>query len=76
MINIVRGLSYLLVLYFELAAIIVAGVFGGRYLDDHYPVGFRWVLVTTAISVVLCIYLPYRFLVFVIKTDAKKESGD
>ena len=76
MINIVRGLSYLLVLYFELAAIIVAGVFGGRYLDDHDPVGFQWVLVTTAISVLLCIYLPYRFLVFVIKSDAKKESGD
>ena len=50
--------------------------FGGRYLDDHYPVGFQWVLVTTAISVLLCIYLPYRFLVFVIKSDAKKESGD
>jgi hypothetical protein len=71
--NILRGLSYLLVLYFELAIVIVVGVFGGRYLDNHYPAPFRWVLVSTAISVVLCIYLPYSFLVKIIKQESQKS---
>lgn len=72
--NILKGLSYLLVLYFELALVIVTGVFGGEYLDSHYPMPFRWVLVSTAISVVLCIYLPYSFLVKIIKQESQKSS--
>jgi membrane protein implicated in regulation of membrane protease activity len=74
--EIVRGLSYLLVLYFELALIVAAGVFGARYLNEHYPVGFNWMMLTAAISVALCIYLPYRFLVKLVKESRKKEDGE
>ena len=74
MINILRGLSYLLVLYFELALLIVVGVLSGKYLDTHYPAPFRWVLVSTAISVLLCILLPYRLLVKIIKQEAQKPA--
>ena len=66
------GLSYLLFLNFELALFMIAGVYGGTYLNTHYDRGFNWVLITAPISVLLCCFAIYRYLVGIVKSERKK----
>jgi len=67
--------SYLLVLNFELVLFMVAGTYGGFYLNKHYPIGINWLVLTTPLSLLLCIYLIYRYLVGIIKNEEKKTAG-
>lgn len=66
--------SYLLVLNFELALFMAAAVYGGVYLNKEHPLGVNWLLITTPLSLVLCGYLVYRYLVRIIKIDHKKTN--
>ncbi len=68
------GLSYLLVLNFELVLFMVAGAYAGRYLNEHAPTGVNWFVVTMPISLLLCGFLLYRYLVGIIKNDQKKAE--
>jgi len=68
------GLSYLLVLNFELVLFMVAGLYGGRYLNQQYPMRLNWIVITTPISLLLCGFLVYRYLVGIIKNDQKKAE--
>ena len=68
------GLSYLLVLNFELVLFMVSGLYGGKYLNQHYPIAINWIVITTPISLLLCGYLVYRYLVGIIKNDQKKAE--
>ena len=70
------GLSYLLVLNFELALFMIGGVYGGRYLNQAYQYGFDWLMITTPISVLLCCYAIYRYLVIIVKSERKKANHD
>jgi predicted RND superfamily exporter protein len=70
------GLSYLLVLNFELALFLMGGVYASKYLNEHLQQSFDWVIVTVPISVLLCCYVVYRYLVFVVKNDRKKAKHD
>ncbi len=43
---------------FQMAAIIVLGALGGRYLDQYFGTSFRiWTVVLTILSVFLALYL-------------------
>jgi hypothetical protein len=66
--------SYLLVLNFELVFFIVGGIFGGHYLNKHHPIGVNWMAITTPLSLLLCGYLVYRFLVKIVKNELKKTD--
>lgn len=66
--------TYLLVLNFELVLFMVGGIYGGIYLNKHYPLSFNWLILTTPLSLLLCIYLLYRYLVGIIKSEEKKRS--
>jgi uncharacterized membrane protein len=70
------GLSYLLVLNFELALFMMGGVYGGRYLNSKVPQSFNWVMITTPLSVLLCCFAIYRYLVVIVKSERKKASDD
>lgn len=70
------GLSYLLVLNFELALFLVGGVYAARYLNSHYKFSFDWLMVTTPLSVLLCCYVVYRYLVIIVKNERKKANHD
>lgn len=64
--------TYLLVLNFELVLFMVGGIYGGIYLNKHYPQGFNWLILTTPLSLLFCMYLLYRYLVGIIKSEEKK----
>ena len=66
--------TYLLVLNFELVLFMVGGIYGGLYLNKHYPVGINWLVLTTPLSLLLCLYLLYRYLVGIIKSEEKKAD--
>ena len=66
--------TYLLVLNFELVLFMVGGIYGGLYLNKHYPVGINWLGLTTPLSLLLCLYLLYRYLVGIIKSEEKKAD--
>lgn len=66
--------SYLLVLNFELVIFMVAGTYGGFYLNKSYPIGLNWHVITTPLSLLLCMYLIYRYLVGIIKSEEKKAA--
>ena len=66
--------TYLLVLNFELVLFMVGGIYGGLYLNKHYPVGINWLVLTTPLSLLLCLYLLYRYLVGIIKSEDKKAD--
>jgi len=66
--------TYLLVLNFELVLFMVGGIYGGLYLNKHYPVGINWLVLTTPLSLFLCLYLLYRYLVGIIKIEEKKAD--
>jgi hypothetical protein len=66
--------TYLLVLNFELVLFMVGGIYGGLYLNKHYPVGINWLVLTTPLSLLLCLYLLYRYLVGIIKIDEKNAD--
>ncbi len=66
--------TYLLVLNFELVLFMVGGIYGGLYLNKHYPVGINWLVLTTPLSLLLCLYLLYRYLVGIIKIEEKKAD--
>lgn len=66
--------SYLLVLNFELALFMAGGIYGGVYLNKEHPLGLNWLVITTPLSLVLCGYLVYRYLVRIIKSDPKKAD--
>ena len=66
--------TYLLVLNFELVLFMVGGIYGGLYLNKHYPVGINWLVLTTPLSLLLCLYLLYRYLVGIIKIEEKKAE--
>jgi hypothetical protein len=68
--------SYLLVLNFELVLFMVGGIYGGIYLNKHYPVGLNWLVLTTPLSLLLCLYLLYRYLVGIIKSEEKKAGKE
>lgn len=70
------GLSYLLFLNFELALFLMGGVYLSKFLNQEYQQGFDWIMITVPISVLLCCYAVYRYLVFVIKNDRKKAKHD
>jgi hypothetical protein len=52
----------------------VGGIYGGLYLNKHYPVGINWLVLTTPLSLLLCLYLLYRYLVGIIKIEEKKAD--
>jgi hypothetical protein len=52
----------------------VGGIYGGIYLNKHYPVGYNWLVLTTPLSLLLCLYLLYRYLVGIIKSEEKKAG--
>jgi|LakMenEpi03Aug12_release.lakeMendotaPanAssembly.Ray.scaffolds.fasta_scaffold22667_3 hypothetical protein len=66
--------TYLLVLNFELVLFMVGSIYGGLYLNKHYPVGINWLVLTTPLSLLLCLYLLYRYLVGIIKSEEKKAD--
>ena len=66
--------TYLLVLNFELVIFMVGGIYGGLYLNKHYPLGINWLVLTTPLSLLLCLYLLYRYLVGIIKSEEKKAD--
>jgi hypothetical protein len=68
--------TYLLVLNFELVLFMVGGIYGGLYLNKHYPVGINWLVLTTPLSLLLCLYLLYRYLVGIIKSEEKKADKE
>ena len=70
------GLSYLLFLNFELALFLVGGVYASKLLNSNYKASFDWIMVTTPLSVVLCCYAVYRYLVNIVKNDRKKAKHD
>jgi hypothetical protein len=70
------GLAYLIVLNFELALILMGGVYGGRYLNGLGLWRHDWIMITAPFSVVLCCFVVYRYLVLVIKNDRKKAVND
>jgi hypothetical protein len=67
-----KGLVYLLALNFELAFLMVGGVYAGRYLNGLKIWHHDWINITAPISLVLCCLVLYRFLVFIIKNSRKK----
>jgi hypothetical protein len=66
--------SYLLVLNFELVLFMVGGIYGGIYLNKHYPIAMNWLVLTTPLSLLFCLYLLYRYLVKIIKNEGKKAD--
>jgi predicted RND superfamily exporter protein len=54
----------------------MGGVYASKYLNEHLQQSFDWVIVTVPISVLLCCYVVYRYLVFVVKNDRKKAKHD
>ena len=66
--------TYLLVLNFELVLFMVGGIYAGLYLNKHYPAGINWLVLTTPLSLLLCLYLLYRYLVGIIKIEEKKAD--
>jgi hypothetical protein len=68
--------SYLLVLNFELVIFMVGGMYGGFYLNKHYPIGANWLVITTPLSLLLCGYLVFRYLVKIIKDEQKKTEQE
>jgi hypothetical protein len=71
-----KGLVYLLALNFELAFLMVAGVYLARYLNDLRLWRHDWILVTAPLSLVLCLFVLYRYLVFIIKMSRQKAFDD
>lgn len=70
------GLSYLLFLNFELALFLMGGVYAAKFLNKEFQQSFDWMSVTVPVSVLLCCYAVYRYLVFVVKNDRKKAKHD
>jgi hypothetical protein len=70
------GFSYLMFLSFELVIFLVGGVYLSKYLNSVYSVGFDWIIATMPLSLVLCGYAVYKFLVLIVKIDSKKTTGD
>jgi hypothetical protein len=70
------GLFFLLSLNFELALVFVGAVEGGKYLNKHHPISVDWMNITIPLSVVLCCFVLYRYLVFIVKNDQKKAPDD
>lgn len=68
--------SYLLVLNFELVIFMVGGMYGGFYLNKHYPIGVNWLAITTPLSLLLCGYLVFRYLVKIIRNEEKKTEQE
>lgn len=68
--------SYLLVLNFELVIFMAGGMYGGFYLNKHYPIGLNWLAITTPLSLLLCGYLVFRYLVTIIKNEQKKTEQE
>jgi hypothetical protein len=70
------GLFYLLSLNFELALVLVSAVQGGKYLNKSFPMSVDWMNITIPLSVLLCCFVLFRYLVFIVKSDRKKASDD
>lgn len=70
------GFSYLLFLNFELAIFLIGAVQGARFLNREFNRGFDWIVITVPISLLLCGYVVYRYLVFIVKSDQKKTKAD
>jgi hypothetical protein len=71
-----KGLVYILSLNFELALLMVGGVYAARYLNRLGIWKRDWIIVTTPVSVVLCCLVLYRYLVFIVKSSGQKASSD
>jgi hypothetical protein len=71
-----KGLVYLLALNFELALVLVGGVYLARYLNDLKFWDRDWIMITAPLSVVLCCVIIYRYLVFIVKISREKASDD
>lgn len=65
------GFSYLLVVNFEMALFLISAVQGAKYLNRVKALSFDWLMVTIPISLLLCFYAIYKFLVFIVKSDQK-----
>jgi hypothetical protein len=71
-----RGLSYLIAASFEAVAVVFGAALAARWLDQNHPQGFRWLVVTMPLGLLVIAHTFYVVLRAVIRMDQSSAAAN